>query len=125
MTQKVELSVPADPQFARCVRMCAASLGVACGMSVDEIEDIRMAAEESFIMACATGVTTCDIAFEICKSHMAMVIAMDEAAEAKDDPSVQYAGLLLEAVCDEYEIVEEDGHVHMHIAKYVGGVHGA
>ena len=42
MTQKiVELSAPADPTFARSVRMMAANLAVLCKMNVDELEDVK------------------------------------------------------------------------------------
>ena len=43
MTQKiVELSAPADPTFARSVRMMAANLAVLCKMNVDELEDVKL-----------------------------------------------------------------------------------
>ena len=52
MAQKiVELSAPADPTFARSVRMMAANLAVLCKMNVDELEDVKMAAEEGFVFA--------------------------------------------------------------------------
>ena len=47
--KRVCLTVPAEPGFARIVRMTAASLAVTCDMGVDEVEDARMAAEEGFV----------------------------------------------------------------------------
>ena len=44
--KRVCLTVPAEPGFARIVRMTAASLAVTCDMGVDEVEDARMAAED-------------------------------------------------------------------------------
>ena len=48
-TCPITLSVAGDPRLARLVRMTAANVGALCSMSVDRIEDIRMAAEEAFI----------------------------------------------------------------------------
>ena len=44
-TCPITLSVAGDPRLARLVRMTAANVGALCSMSVDRIEDIRMAAE--------------------------------------------------------------------------------
>lgn len=48
-TCPITLTVAGDPRLARLVRMTAANVGALCSMSVDRIEDIRMAAEEAFI----------------------------------------------------------------------------
>ena len=48
-TTQVNVTVPALPEFARSVRMMAANLAVVCHMSVDDLEDVRMAAEEGFV----------------------------------------------------------------------------
>ena len=61
--KRVCLTVPAEPGFARIVRMTAASLAVTCDMGVDEVEDARMAAEEGFVYACATGQQECGVCF--------------------------------------------------------------
>ena len=47
--QTIRLTVPAEPAYARSVRMMAANLAVLGEMTVDDIEDMRMAAEEGFI----------------------------------------------------------------------------
>ena len=41
------LEVPPLPRYARVVRMTAANLAVIAGMNVDEVDDVRMAAEEA------------------------------------------------------------------------------
>ena len=59
-TCPITLTVAGDPRLARLVRMTAANVGALCSMSVDRIEDIRMAAEEAFIFGC-TAVDCDDI----------------------------------------------------------------
>ena len=46
-TCPITLTVAGDPRLARLVRMTAANVGALCSMSVDRIEDIRMAAPRS------------------------------------------------------------------------------
>ena len=86
-TCPITLSVAGDPRLARLVRMTAANVGALCSMSVDRIEDIRMAAEEAFIFGC-TAVDSDDISikFDVDESHVAV-----------------YAELILASVCDSYE----------------------
>ena len=52
-SHSISLSVSADPRLARLVRMTAANVAMLSSMSVDRVEDIRMAAEEAFIYACS------------------------------------------------------------------------
>ena len=49
-TSIVKLSVPAEARFARAVRMTASNLAVCCDMSVDDVEDVRMAATSSLAL---------------------------------------------------------------------------
>ena len=91
--KSVRLSVPAEPEFARVVRMTAANLAVLCDMNVDDVEDLRMAAEEGFVYSCATRPATCDVSFAI-------------------------AELLLDAVCDSCEVTDAGELV---LVKGIGG----
>lgn len=97
----IHLSIPAEPAFARTVRMMAANLAVLCGMSVDDVEDMRMAAEESFVWCCATKPATCEIDFSL-EDGIAMELGLGQAEIAEDDQASVYAELILSAVCDEY-----------------------
>ncbi len=100
--QVVSLSVPAQPLFARSVRMMAANLAVVSNMDVDDVEDLRMAAEEGFVYACATKPAVCDIVFELHESSIVMTFTLGDTISADDD-ALQYANLLLSAICDEYD----------------------
>ena len=106
----VALSVSCDPHLARLVRMTAANVATLSSMSVDRVEDIRMAAEEAFIYACSTAPgDELNIAFDTDASHLAMTFALDVEAFAtpsEDDPSAAYVDLILGSVCDVYEKYE-------------------
>lgn len=104
-TCPITLSVAGDPRLARLVRMTAANVGALCSMSVDRIEDIRMAAEEAFIFGC-TAVDCDDITinFDVDESHVGMTFTFGEQATVdEDDQAAMYAELILASVCDSYE----------------------
>ena len=87
-----------DERLARLVRMTAANVGALCSMSVDRIEDIRMAAEEAFIFGC-TAVDSDDISikFDVDESHVGMTFTFgDQATVDEDDQAAVYAELILE-----------------------------
>lgn len=110
--QSVSLSVPAEPDFARSVRMMASNLAVVCNMTVDDVEDVRMAAEEGFVFSCATHPSVCNIDFDLSGDALTMRFSLGEGGaepqegDAEDDSveSLDLAELLLSAVCDEYEV---------------------
>ena len=86
----VSLSVPAEADFARAVRMMASNLAVVCGMNVDEVEDVRMAAEEGFVYSCATGPGNCDVAFSLADDRIEMLFSLGSPG---GDPSEAGEGL--------------------------------
>ena len=82
-TCPITLTVAGDPRLARLVRMTAANVGALCSMSVDRIEDIRMAAEEAFIFGCTA--VDCDditIKFDVDETHVGMTITFGDQATA-------------------------------------------
>lgn len=117
MQQYVSLSVPPEADFARSVRMLAANLGVVCSLSVDDVEDLRMAAEEGFVYACATEPETCKVGFKLDKGSVQIDFGLGDA-DASGDEALAYADLLLSAVCDEYT-VDHERH-ELHVVKHVG-----
>src|SRR5579862_3115785 len=48
--QTIEMSVPAQPEYVRLVRLVMAGIGNALAFNVEEIEDIKMAVSEAFNM---------------------------------------------------------------------------
>ena len=105
--QIVRLSVPPQPSFARSVRMMAASLAVACDMSVDDVEDVRMAAEEGFVYSCATDPASCDITFVLSAGEVRATFALGPHEADTEDDALGLAELLLSAVCDEHGLSED------------------
>lgn len=119
----VKLSVPAEPEFARVVRMTAANLTVCCEMSIDDVEDARMAAEEGFVYACASGIDVCDVEFTIDGPEVTMAFSLgDKLEEAEDVESLDLVEALLAAICDDSYITEDDSRLVL--VKRIGDAHG-
>ena len=105
----VSLGVPAQPAFARSVRMMAANLAVLCSMSVEEVEDARMAAEEAFVYACATGLDMCSISFDVSDDQLSMSFELgsgvDEGDAAVADDTVYEWDLSCEYSADNHQTI--------------------
>ena len=114
--QTVRLSVPAQAGFARTVRMLASSLAASCDMSVDDVEDVRMAAEEAFVSCCATAPQSCDITFTLGEGEVRAAFGLGPQEPSVDDATLDLAELLLQAVCDEHGVTE-DGSAYVIVKK--------
>lgn len=109
----VMLSVPAQPSYARPVRMLAANLAVLAGLSVDDVEDARMAAEEAFVWCCATKPETFEANFSVSEGSLEMEFLFGDAEPDEDDQTSTYAELILTSVCDECVIDREAGTLRL------------
>lgn len=105
----ISLSLACDPAYARLVRMTAANVAMLSSMSVERVEDIRMAAEEAFIYACSTDAPDVSLAFDVDDKHVGMTVSIaSDTFEASDpeDQTQAYAELILAGVCDSYQKLE-------------------
>lgn len=120
------LEVPALARYARLVRMSAANLATVAGMNVDEINEVRMAAEEAFVYACATDPgDTLRVAFDISDEGLSMDFTLGSRPIVDNDsePVFVYTTLILDAMCDECAIVDAPERT-MHLFKRIGGGDG-
>ena len=117
----IRLSVPAEPAYARAVRMMAANLAVVADMGVDDVEDLRKAAEEGFVYSCATAPKACDVSFSMGDGAFSMDFSLGERdiEEAEPTEDLGLVELLLQAVCDECEVAGGA----LHLVKRNGGAH--
>ena len=124
---KVTLSVPSKSEYAKAVRMTAAALVARTSMSYDDVEDIRMAAEEAFVYAVETLPPDSHVKFEFTVTDDALEIDVAlgaTAAPAADDDtdrSAAYAVFILESVCDEYKFASDDNGAYLHLVKRAAG----
>lgn len=127
-SETVTLIVPARSEFAKTVRMTAATLVSRTEMNYDEVEDVRMAADEAFVYAVETLEPGADVRFEFTVSDdlLTIDVSLGSASKATGDEaerSAAYATFILESVCDTYQFVSDESGAHLRLTKRAGIVH--
>lgn len=120
-SDRITLTVPARSDYAKTARMTAAELASRFGMSFDDIDDVRMAAEEAFVYAC--GHHECEgeitFAFEVSNEQLTITVGPfpDSAEKSGAEPEDRYAAFILESVCDEFTIARDGGLCTLRLVK--------
>jgi len=106
---RVTLTVPARGEYAKTVRMTAAALVSRMDMSYDDVDDVRMAAEEAFIFAADTlsEDDSVQMTFYVEDGRISIEVILGDEPGVPDDEverRTSYATFILQSVCDEYEL---------------------
>jgi len=122
---RVTLTVPARGEYARTVRMTAAELAARVGMSYDEVDDVRMAAEEAFVYACDCAGDQTEVTFSFSVGDGALEAEVGPLAacctsEGGHSVSGGYAEFILQSVCDEFAIAHEAGSCMLRLSRRAG-----
>jgi serine/threonine-protein kinase RsbW len=117
----VVLTVPAQGEFARTVRVTAAELASRAGMDIDGIEDVRLAVEEAFVFA-SERLAGADITFdfEVGPGLVTLEVGPLRAgcdSDAGPDAGERYSRFILESICDEFVMVPKDGTCRLRLVK--------
>lgn len=118
----VTLTVPARGEYARTVRMTAAELAARLGMSYDEVDDVRMAAEEAFVYACDCAGDAANVTFAFILDEGALHVEVGPlplccVAEGSHAASESYAEFILQSVCDEFAIEHDAGACTLRLCR--------
>lgn len=129
-TDKIGLSVPARPEYAKTVRMTASALVSRSGMTYDEVDDVRMAAEEAFVYAVDHTDSTGQIKLDFALSEDSFVIrvGLGDAARVADEDGERraaYATFILQSVCDRFEMSSDECGPHLTLVKNLPPVGGS
>lgn len=121
---RITLSVPSRAEYAKTVRMTAASLASRLRMTYEDVDDVRIAAEEAFVYAVDHAPDGEQIDVEFSAGDEAMDIRVklcgelrvtDEEAERR----AAYATFILQSVCDHYELSSDDMGPYLRVVKRV------
>ena len=98
----------------------------ASGMTYDDVEDVRMAAEEAFVYASDTLRDGCRDHVRVhcsatTRSRSTCALGAEEPRSDEElERSVAYATFILESVCDEYEFASDENGAHLRLVKRAG-----
>lgn len=112
-TDRITLTVPARGEFAKTIRIAAAELASRIGMSYDEVEDVRLAAEEAFVYACGCTDETSRVTFEftLAQDRLGIEVGPLErcCVPGSEHRPEGYTEFILQSICDEFEVSHEAG----------------
>lgn len=117
---RIVLTVPARDEYARVVRMTAASLASRAGASVDCVEDVKLAVEEAYIYASELSNEGDEVTFVFVVDDDMVTVEVGPLGvegEAADAPSDRYSRFILESVCDAFETRESEGGHRISLSK--------
>ncbi|MRR13376.1 ATP-binding protein [bacterium] len=120
---RVTLSVPSRPEYAKAVRMTAAVLVSRTDLAYDEVDDVRMAAEEAFVYACDTSGSggQVEMEFTIEESRFSICVTLGDGnarvADEDGERRAAYATFILESVCDRFEMSSDEKGTHLTVVK--------
>ena len=92
-------------------------VAVVSGMGIDDVEDVRMVAEEGFVYSCATKPAACDMTFALGDGSVSIDFSLGDV----HDEQIEAAGvdlslveLLLSAICDDFTVTDDNT---LHVVK--------
>lgn len=111
----VILCVPNDPSFLRIVRLVVASIASDLGFDFDEVEDLRIAADELVNLVMSASVPHSSIRVEIfLESHRMLLRASgsvsNQAAAQELDP---LAAQIVSALVESFDVAVVDGRLEV------------
>lgn len=119
---RVCLTVPARPEYAKTVRMTASAIVSRTGMSYDEVDDVRIAAEEAFVYAVdhADDTAEIELRFDLTDEDLSIRVELGDAATLADEDGERraaYATFILQSVCDRFEMCSDERGAHLTLVK--------
>jgi serine/threonine-protein kinase RsbW len=113
----VSLTVPARPEYLRLVRLAAADTGARAELSIEEIDDLRIAVDE--LSYALLGDDPSEETLTLRYVASAGVVEIEGACPAPDEPVEvsQLSKSIIGAVVDEHEVSVRDGVRRFRLVK--------
>jgi serine/threonine-protein kinase RsbW len=114
----VEVRIPADVVYVSTLRLTAASLAARCDLTIDDIEDLRLAVDEAcaLLLPHAANGSTLDARFELHSGRLVVetTVATDESAEPDRSG---FAWTVLGALASAVDVRNADGRLAIVVTK--------
>jgi len=120
--ERVTLTVPARGEYAKTVRMTAAALVSRMGMSYDDVDDVRIAAEEAFVYACDSEPASGDVTLLFLPQgdlvRIDVSLGSGGPVHGEDaERRASYATFILQSVCDRFELSSDENGAWLRLEK--------
>ncbi len=114
----VEVRVPADGGYVSTVRMAAAGLAARCDLTIDDIEDLRLAVDEAcaLVLPHAIEGATLDAHFELHPAALHVEVSVSAGDGAEPDRT-GYAWTVLDALTASVKVELRDGRLTIGLTK--------
>jgi serine/threonine-protein kinase RsbW len=114
----VSVNVPADVSYVSTLRLTTASLAARCGLTVDDIEDLRLAVDEAcaLLLPHAIPGTTLDTRFRLSAGELAVdatVVSVDGA----DPDRSGFAWTVLGALASDVDVLGDGDRLTIVVTK--------
>jgi serine/threonine-protein kinase RsbW len=114
----VEVRIPAEVVYVSTLRLTAASLAARCDLTIDDIEDLRLAVDEAcaLLLPHAAEKSTLDARFELHSGRLIVetTVATDESAEPDRSG---FAWTVLGALASSVEVRNAGGRLAITVTK--------
>lgn len=114
----VSMQVPADVAFVSTLRLTAASLAARCDLTVDDIEDLRLAVDEAcaLLLPHATDDSTIDARFELATGRLTVDTSVSSAESAEPDRE-GFGWTVLDALTSSVDVGQKNGQLTISVTK--------
>jgi serine/threonine-protein kinase RsbW len=114
----VEVWVPADVVYVSTLRLTASSLAARCELTIDDIEDLRLAVDEAcaLLLPHAAAQSTLEARFELSYGRLDVQASIASVEGARVDRS-GFAWTVLGALAAPIDVRHEDSHITIALTK--------
>jgi serine/threonine-protein kinase RsbW len=112
MSDRIELAIPAQPEFLRLVRLASADVGSRAGLDFEEIDDLKIAVSEACSLLLG-GDAAVRLEFEFDDGRVDVEGASAGAADVDRTLSLAIIG----AVVDEHDLTVDGDRTHFRLVK--------
>ncbi|MGI9018006.1 MAG: ATP-binding protein [Euzebya sp.] len=108
----ISLSIPGDPQHLAVLRATAAAVAARARLTIDQLEDVRLAVEEAAATLLAGQPASIELTMDPGNLPLTVTVAANPTGPVDLDPE-GFSWTILSAMSDEFKVEQSDGRVTM------------
>jgi serine/threonine-protein kinase RsbW len=116
-----ELRVPADIAYLPVLRTVTASLAARCDLTIDQVEDLRIAVDEAsaLLLPHASRTSQLEARFAVADGRLTVTVSVPAGSGAEPDRD-GFAWTVLTALADEVQVRQGESFVAIELSKSRG-----